>query len=324
MIDFIDDPQFRRIVFVIEHRPAYVHMREEKRDAQVGQQDTHTWSSSELGKSIFYAGPGKCPGGFGCFFCRFSSGQLGVHHEAGIGEIGEAISRDMALTTKVLQLANSPLFSTQNQISDPKHAVALLGLGHIRPLVLSASLYSQFSVSDSQEFSIEELMDHSVTIGGLAKKVATAEAASAELIDQSMVAGMLYEIGKILLIDQIPDQYREALKVAREQGISQWEAEKEIIGASHSEIGAYLLAMWGLPAPVVEAVAFCHHPQQAEIDKFAPLVAVHVATSVRAKKDTHEATQAHLDLEFLKSRMDIDDPQSRWQEIFDAEASCCV
>ena len=64
--------------------------------------------------------------------------------------------------------------------------------------------------------------------------------------------------------------------------------------------------------------------QQAEIDKFAPLVAVHVATSVRAKKDTHEATQAHLDLEFLKSRMDIDDPQSRWQEIFDAEASCCV
>lgn len=222
--------------------------------------------------------------------------------DTSLEEIAGVISQDVGLTAKVLQLANSPYFGLSNPVSDPAHAVAMLGLTQLRPLVLSACLYSEFKTSDLKGCSVDAIMDRSLAVGGIAKKISAQESSDAEVIDQSMVAGMLHDVGKILLIDREPDRYSQAVSRAEEKSVPVWTVEQEIFGATHAEIGAYLLSLWGFPAPVVEAVAFHHQPHLANLDQFAPLVAVHVASVWAAEAMPNEfGSRSTIDESFLSA-----------------------
>jgi HD-like signal output (HDOD) protein len=118
-----------------------------------------------------------------------------------------------------------------------------------------------------------------------------AEHADVADMEDAFTAGMLHDIGKLMLADSLPDKFQNALSLTTERNVPLHEVEMEIFGASHAGLAAYLLGLWGLPAPIVEAVAFHHTPEKSTNPHFSSLTAVHVANALE-----HEAAGESFNL----------------------------
>jgi HD-like signal output (HDOD) protein len=191
--------------------------------------------------------------------------------------IGEIISRDIALTAKILQLVNSAFFGAAQTINNPAEAVLFLGLNTIQALVLSQEMFSRYEPAGCQNFSFEALTNHSWLTGVLARRLANLEEQDLKVLDQCFLAGLLHDVGQLILASGLPADYSEVILRAEQQHLPVWQLEQEVFGATHCEVGAYLLALWGLANPVTEAVAFHHQPARCAGPGFTPGLAVHVA-----------------------------------------------
>jgi HD-like signal output (HDOD) protein/CheY-like chemotaxis protein len=193
--------------------------------------------------------------------------------------VADIISNDLAMSAKVLQLVNSAFFGLARRVETIEQAVTLLGTDIIRSLVLSNSAFSQFQPS-SKSFSAERLWKHSLLVGAIAGAIAKAERVERAVVGEALQAGLLHDLGRLILAAHLPDAFDSALQAAGTRNAPLFEAERESVGATHAEFGAYLLGLWGLPDSTVEAVAFHHHPGAVGLTAFAPLVAVHVADAL--------------------------------------------
>lgn len=209
--------------------------------------------------------------------------------EPSIERIGEIMSKDMGMTAKILQLVNSAFFGLARSISNPTEAVNYLGLATVRALVMSLQVFSQFEQKKVKDFSIESLAQHCWTTGAFARRIAEKAQSDPKTNDQCLLAGMLHDVGRLILAVGLPDNYERVLNTAREQHTTIWQVELAEFGATHAEVGAYLLGLWGLPNPVIEAVAFHHRPADCPSRGFSPLIAVHVANAfAHDQSGTHE------------------------------------
>jgi putative nucleotidyltransferase with HDIG domain len=206
---------------------------------------------------------------------------------ASLDRIGELLATDPAMAAKILQLVNSAFFGVSRRISHPSEAVQLLGVGTVRSLALSLHAFSCFDQSKMRNFSFEPLWNHSLTTALLAKRIAQGEEVDLATVDEAFISGLLHDLGKLMLVANMPDEYEAVLDRARLSDCSLHEAEQEMFGATHADVGAYLLGLWGLPVPIVEAVALHHHPERNVHQAFTPLTAVHVANGL-----DHERTDA--------------------------------
>jgi HD-like signal output (HDOD) protein/CheY-like chemotaxis protein len=204
-----------------------------------------------------------------------------------IEDIGLIVGKDMAMTAQILKLVNSAFFGLSRTVSSPFEAALYLGMDTIESLVLSIHAFSQFDDLKSCGFNLDALMLHSLNTAARAKQIAQLEEASAKVCEECFVAGMLHDTGKLVLAANYPKDYERASQLVRAGGLSTWAAEKEIFGADHASVGGYLLGLWGLPVPVVEAIALHHSPQQCTSPDFSALTAVHVANVLE-----HERTAA--------------------------------
>jgi HD-like signal output (HDOD) protein/CheY-like chemotaxis protein len=235
--------------------------------------------------------------------------------DCSLDRVGELISQDPAISAKILQLANSAVFGLQLQVSQPAEAVAYIGLQTTKSLVLMAYTFSSFDKLVLTGFSVESLWRHSVLAGRFARKIASIERASPEIADQSFTAGLLHDIGLLMFAANLPDELGWALTIARDQRRTLWDAETELLGASHADVGGCLLGLWGLPKPIVEAVALHHYPSRLAFRGFSPLVAAHAA-NVLAHEVWPEQTvgvPAEMDFSYL-SRQDLAGRVDDWRE----------
>ncbi len=196
---------------------------------------------------------------------------------ASVETIGQIIAQDPPITAKVLQLANSAVFGLQLEVNEPAEAVAYLGLEATRTLVLVAHTFSEFERLPQIGFSVDELWFHSVQVGQYARQIVLLEQQAAELGEQAYAAGLLHDLGKVMLAANLPEPFGRAVTTARETQAHLHVVETQMLGASHAELGACLLGIWGLPTPIVEAVALHHRPMAARQKLFGPLTAVHAA-----------------------------------------------
>jgi HD-like signal output (HDOD) protein len=232
--------------------------------------------------------------------------------ETGLDEIGEIVAKDMAMTAKILKLVNSAFFGLGRQISSPVDAVSYLGVETIKSLVLSIHAFSQFTAVKLGTFSIDTLWAHSQLTAGLAKEIARLESGEQKLLDDSFVAGLLHDTGKLVLASNFPGQYDGVLEAARGGILALLAAEENTFGANHAEVGGYLLGLWGLPVPVVEAIALHHQPAQSLHCAFSPLTAVHAADALVHVPcpGTQQRSESEIDLQYLgrlglESRLEI-------------------
>lgn len=191
--------------------------------------------------------------------------------------LSEIIGRDISLCSKLLQLVNSAFFGLPHKIDDPGEALLYLGLESVRALVLSIQVFSLFDNVKVKQFSLDVLWDHSWKVGNLAKSISHFEDQEKEVVATAFTAGLLHDLGKLVLVSGIPRTWQQALDVHKARDIPLWQAERETFGTTHSEIGAALLAIWGLSDQIVEAVAFHHEPELSGSTSFCALTAVHAA-----------------------------------------------
>ncbi len=236
--------------------------------------------------------------------------------DASIKRVGAIISKDMAMTAKVLQLVNSAFFGLQRHIADAREAATFLGIATLQTLVLSADVFSQFDHARAAGLCIETLWNHSMATGTLAKQIAVAEGCEAKGCDHALMAGLLHDAGKLVFAGNLPEQYRQALDMARDEALAEWQAEQRVFGTTHAETGAYLLGLWGLPDPIVESLAFHHCPNQCPATTFTPLTAVHVASALEHESTNSEEDPmaSRLDAEYLV-RLGLADRLPAWRDL---------
>jgi HD-like signal output (HDOD) protein/ActR/RegA family two-component response regulator len=231
-----------------------------------------------------------------------------------VEKVGEIISQDPAIAAKLMQLANSAVFGLQLEVNRPAEAVAYIGLETTQALVLFAHSFAVFDQLQFPDFSVESLWGHSVTTGRFSQAIAQSPNDQQTVADQAFSAGLLHDLGKLLLAANLPEKYSQVLALARERRLSLSEAETEHFGACHAEIGACLLSIWGLPKAIVEAVALHHHPSRLPVRAFTPLTAVHAANVLAHEASAEQSLgcPAEMDREYL-GKLGIEAQISDWR-----------
>ena len=200
--------------------------------------------------------------------------------DSSVQRVGNIIEKDIGMSAKILQIVNSAFFGMPRHISSPAQAVSLLGLEIVKALVLSVHVFSQFDHSRLKNLSLNSLWQHCTTVGYLSKKIYEGESNDKNFISYALIAGLLHDIGKLILMTNFPEKYDSVVSTVLKQEITLSEIELEVFGVTHSEVGAYLLGLWGLPDLVVEAIAHHHSPHQVPGKVFVPLSAVYVANTI--------------------------------------------
>jgi HD-like signal output (HDOD) protein/ActR/RegA family two-component response regulator len=221
--------------------------------------------------------------------------------QASAERVGEIIGKDLAMTAKILQTSNSAFFGLSRTITAPTEAVLLLGMETVKSLVLSIHAYSQLDKVKPLYFSTDKVWRHSQRVGALAKRIAQLENADQTIVDEAFTAGLFHDLGKLLMATNLPNEYSGAQGLALKKKIPLWEVERELFGATHAETGAYLLGLWGLSIPLVEAVALHHAPGRSDTNSFSPITAVHVANALDYQQTSeHEGfVPPELDIAYL-------------------------
>ncbi len=270
--------------------------------------------------------------------------------EPSLKKVGDLVSQDVSMSAKILQLVNSALFGLPQRIANPQQAVVYVGIETLKSLVLSFHVFSSLE-KDAElcGFSLLKIWRHSLRTSRLARDIARAEKADGKVMEEAMIAGMLHDIGKLILL-KLPGKYNEVMNLIEETGCSSAEAEYTVMETSHSELGAYLLGLWGLPCNVAETVAFHHNPSKLidnmlamqnesseeesyktkheDVDSssqsvekyssgFSTLTAVHIANALTMQGNFSSETTSfpYVDMSYLK-RLGLADKLPEWVELY--------
>ncbi len=217
--------------------------------------------------------------------------------DATIEDVGNIIIKDVGMTAKILKLVNSAFFGMGHPVSSPLEASFFIGVDTIKALVLCIHAFAQFDQRKLGGLDITALMDHSMRTGARAKFIAQQVEASPKVADDCFVSGLLHDTGKLVLAANHPEDYARVIGLVANDGVPWHQAEQQIFGADHGTVGGYLLGLWGLPVPVVEAIALHHTPGVILNPVFSPLAAVHVANAL----ERTDQGDAQLDNEYVRA-----------------------
>jgi HD-like signal output (HDOD) protein/CheY-like chemotaxis protein len=238
-----------------------------------------------------------------------------------LSDAATVIEKDLATSAKMLQLVNSAFFGLPQRVGDIKTAVSYLGLEMVKTLSLSVEMrQSQANVVPCPGFNLDIAQDQSMLAARICRKLLPDRIQAQD----AFAAAMLRDAGTLVLMARLPDQYRKIVTQARTSRRPIFEVEREVMGVSHSEIGAYLLGIWGLPYTIVEAVAHHHAPRAVELHSLDVLVAVHIASALAEEVmpsdgEKHLGTGITLDTELI-GRLNLTDHIPAWRRIATDEA----
>ena len=240
---------------------------------------------------------------------------------AGTGEVGRILEQDPAMAAKLLQVANSAFFRGRRQITTVDSAVTHLGFATVKSLALSVEVFRMMTPSPLlKDFSLDSLQQHAILTQCIVRKIVT----DRYLREDAATAALLLDIGVLALAAELPEALGAAGTRALVEGRPLHEVEGDEYETSHAEVGAYLLGIWGLPYPIVEAVANHHAPQRVRQPGFDILAAAYVADSL-AMEANPSSTQgfyhrpSEVDLRYL-SELGVDAHLGEWRAMASEEA----
>lgn len=173
-------------------------------------------------------------------------------------EVCRVLESDQAIASKVLRLVNSSFFGFSRRVTQMSQAVRLLGYTTIRNAVLAISVFDSFPSKTSKAFDRRAFWLHTIASAILARQLARRLKIGQE--EDAFVAGILHDVGRLVLDQCLPEPFGKIVTFVQVNNVSMLEAERQVLGATHSEIGEYLLDKWRLPTALVEAVALHHTP----------------------------------------------------------------
>jgi HD-like signal output (HDOD) protein len=224
-----------------------------------------------------------------------------------LDHVAQIVARDPGMAAKVIQIVNSSFFGMRTRITDPAQAVTMLGIDTVVGLILTGPFRNPEVPAGEDSRWIAGL-----ATGTLARRIARSEGLDKQAIDDAYLSGLLCDSGRTVLAARLPSDFSQ-IESDAETG-SVLESEHRLLGATHAEIGAFILGVWGLPSTVVEAVAFHHDPVAAAHTEFGALTAVHAASVIVSQ--WHGDHTTHLDEEYLRAVGKFDH-FAEWQAAFE-------
>jgi HD-like signal output (HDOD) protein len=177
-------------------------------------------------------------------------------------DISSIISDDPGLTSRLLQLVNSAFYGYPTRIDTISRALFIVGTQQLRDLALGTSILNLFKGISKSLVDMESFWLHSIACGIAAKILATYRGAEAN-VERYFVAGIVHDIGRLIIFKKKPDRAHEALLLSKDKGELLHAAEAKVFGFNHSDVGHLLLKTWNLPLSLQEVVAFHHFPRRA-------------------------------------------------------------
>ena len=196
--------------------------------------------------------------------------------EAGVVEFAAIVEQDPAMSVKVLQLVNSAYFGLPQRVTSLHQAVSRLGVELLKALALSVHAFGTLNALPVKGFSHERLQQHSLLAARMAKSFIPDIKRAGEVFS----AALMHDVGKLVLAVGVPDVFVDVVAAQQRTQRPYHVLERELLGVTHAEVGGYLLGYWGLPLPLVEAVAFHHTPSSVPGGALDTLAAVHVADAL--------------------------------------------
>ena len=236
--------------------------------------------------------------------------------KSSIREIGKIVSRDISMSTKVLQLINSAYFGLRNEVTDPIKACVYLGLDNIKSLVLTVKIFDKFKESDVNQYYIDTLWNHGLKVAKCSQKIAQENNMSPDEIKNFWTAGLLHDIGKLVIAVNFPHEFQKIRAMVADDH-SLLAAENRILGSNHGEIGAYLMGLWGLPTPLISTCAFHHYPEKYSAKNINPVNVIHFANAMvhqNGQSGQMLARKGELNQEYFQ-KLGIDHHLERWEKL---------
>lgn len=199
-------------------------------------------------------------------------------------EMGKVISQDPALVARMLKIANSAYYGLSTEVETINRAIAILGTNKIRDLVLSTSASQAFDGIPNDLITMQDFWHHSLYCGLLAQILAKkSKKANAESI---FIAGLLHDIGQLLMFNQLPEKSHEAILLLMEgpEELETYEAERHVFGFDHMQVGTELIKMWKLAPVLQECVEFHHEPEKA-VEYPIEVALINIANAVAVMAD---------------------------------------
>jgi HD-like signal output (HDOD) protein len=219
-----------------------------------------------------------------------------------IRDLAQVVEKDPSLCAKLLQTVNSSFFSAGRKMSTVQDAIAFLGTTMLKNLVMSVSLWRSLEEARPEAISrLQRVHLRCQRVAVLSRKIMSSSRTRAE---EAFVAGLLHDIGETLMIVYLPERWERATKQAQATGKSLHAVEQELYHVDHAELGAHLLDAWGLPFPVLEAVAFHHTAPELEHTSLETADAVYIAETLVHARDSGVDPETALDKAYLE-RIDV-------------------
>lgn len=205
----------------------------------------------------------------------------------------DAIERDQALATRMLRLANSAFYGARGQVSSIGDAVQMLGMRTVASVVAAVSLRSTLAQLKCEAFSFETYWEHALSTAIMARELSRPATHDP---GEAFLAGLLHDVGQLILVMSHPEQTEQALQLSQEAGIDLYEAERQTIGISHDEVGANVARHWNFPSSIVSAIAAHHVPLPPEPgDRVSLSTVIHLADVLAHQLDSGERDTEALD-----------------------------
>ncbi len=211
---------------------------------------------------------------------------------ASASDIGQVISEDPALSARLLKIVNSAFYGFPSRIETISRAITVVGTLELTDLILGSSAIRVFARIPNRLIDMEQFWEHSLYTGVVCRVLA--RHLRAPYTERCFVMGLLHDVGSLILYRYRPEQSRQALEMARSGGLPLHEAEQQVLGFDHAEVGAALMEAWRLPESFIETTRYHHHPSEAQQFRLET-AAVHLADVITGvahstASGTHQAS----------------------------------
>jgi len=188
--------------------------------------------------------------------------ELTQDPRSSVADIARVAETDAGLSARILKIVNSPYYGFPSSIDNITRAVSILGMQDLRDLALATTTIDLFANNKHQHKHIIQLWRHNLFCAVIAKSLA--EQLSQLHVERFFVAGLLHDIGRLIMFQGLPEETHQAIDIARTSGENMLHIEQSMLGFTHTDVGARIVSQWKLPSNIIEVVAFHHTPAKAK------------------------------------------------------------
>lgn len=194
--------------------------------------------------------------------------------------LGRMISNDQGLVTKILTIANSPLHGIPRRVATIDFAIVVLGFNQVKNIVVALSMMDTLKTVGSKKFDHKSYWTHSILTAAAAKRIA--DDLGYQTSGEVFTAGLLHDLGIPIIYKFFNNEYKDIISLVKKNKLTYLEAEEEVLGITHQDVGRYLVDKWNLPVSIADVISYHHNPSLAENNRELTAL-VHLADIMTSK-----------------------------------------